>query len=106
MSFFKYPFFMSMKKRGEILDNLIEYTEREKRNCPFCKYRYRKGEDGNSYSLAKISHPKFYPDDYVDGVCPLCKLEKEDDDFSLELDKDNFELIRRLILWREKRKKK
>ena len=105
MSFFKYPLFMSRKKKVAVLDSLIEHINKKKVCCPICKFRYKKGEQGKSFSLAKVENPEEYPRDFIEGVCPLCKLNNENDEyFSISFYKKDMELLERLILWKLKKK--
>lgn len=107
MNIIKYPFFMGRKERLRQLDLLLNHLKEKKLKCPICKFRYKKGDDGKCYDIKKIENPKFYPQDYLEGVCPICKLLNEQDgDFSLDIHKEDLDLIKRIILFQIKQEVK
>ena len=107
MSFFKYPIFMSRRKRKDALDNLLLIVkERGIGKCSRCGYKFTKEEEGSQYDTRKKSTLNkvelIYPDDY-DSVCVLCKLEAEPDMRNI-LHDEEFELIKKIKRWRKKNK--
>ena len=110
MSFFKYPIFMGRKEKVKQLNNLIKHVSKPKTRCPICKFRYRKGESGNSYSIPIVENPEIYPRDYIEGVCPICKFIKEYEKdkyatFEPIIFNNDMEFYERLFLWHSKKRR-
>ena len=99
----KYPIFMGSKERKRQLDLLLNHLNKRNFRCPICKFRYKKDDEGKCYCIEKKENPKFYPQDYIEGVCPICKLLNEkDESFCLDIYKEDLDLIKRIILFQLK----